>query len=234
MKHVSSFFVFLVVLSIFCFPVAAIEPGLDDLPEQPTEADPSYVSIDPNSISDFVEALDDAWDARNSDDDLEPTVPVVVIDPESIAAISDSISDSLAADSEPLVVSAGSISGGYYFVCDCALGSGIKFWVPSDFKADAIALSDSGLVNMTNQSIYLMPDNPSFGNYTIYASRFGKFQYRRNSSEYDYQDLNIRNISDTNISFLSDTLRAVPDSTYWIVLIAICILGFLIIAFFKR
>ena len=79
-----------------------------------------------------------------------------------------------------------------------------------------------------------MPDSSSFSGYTIYANRFGHFQYRRNSSGYDYQDLNITNISDTNISFLSDTPQAVPDSTYWIVLIAVCILGFLLIAFFKR
>lgn len=79
-----------------------------------------------------------------------------------------------------------------------------------------------------------MPDSSSFSGYIIYANRFGHFQYRRNSSGYDYQDLNITNISDTNISFLSDTPQAVPDSTYWIVLIAVCILGFLLIAFFKR
>ncbi len=87
---------------------------------------------------------------------------------------------------------------------------------------------------MSNSSIYLMPDSSSFSGYTIYANRFGHFQYRRNSSGYDYQDLNITNISDTNISFLSDTPQAVPDSTYWIVLIAVFVFWVFSLSLFLR
>ena len=145
----------------------------------------------------------------------EPTdPPPVVIDPQSISEIADVIGDVLAESQAPAAVSdsVGGISGGYYLIVDCALGRDVKFWLPSDFASGALAMDSRGLINMSNSSIYLMPD----------------------SSGYDYQDLNITNISDTNISFLSDTPQAVPDSTYWIVLIAVCILGFLLIAFFKR
>ena len=40
-------------------------------------------------------------------------------------------------------------------------------------KANGVmdALDDGGIVNMTNNSVYLMPDDSSLSSYTIYASR---------------------------------------------------------------
>ena len=242
MRYVSGFFTFLVALLLLCSSVFAVEPSMDDLSadsaEEATESIPSYVSLDPNTIQNFVDAFNNAWDSRDAAvESTEPTdPPPVVIDPQSISEIADVIGDVLAESQAPAAVSdsVGGISGGYYLIVDCALGRDVKFWLPSDFASGALAMDSRGLINMSNSSIYLMPDSSSFSGYIIYANRFGHFQYRRNSSGYDYQDLNITNISDTNISFLSDTPQAVPDSTYWIVLIAVCILGFLLIAFFKR
>ena len=238
MRHVSGFFSFLVVLLLLCSSVFASEFGVDDMPTDPaeeaTESLPSYVSLDPNTIQNLVDAFINAWDSRDALSDVDVTYPVIDISPDSVQSIAAGIGDAFADSQVPDVATNffGSVSGGYYFVADCALGRGVKFWVPADFASGSIARDGNGLVNMTNSSIYLMPDSSSLSGYTIYASRFGHFQYRR--AGYDYQDLNITNISDTNIAFLDSTLQAVPDSTYWIVLIVVCILGFLLIAFFKR
>lgn len=65
MRYVSGFFTFLVALLLLCSSVFAVESGMDDLPvdssEETTESLPSYVSLDPNTIQNFVDAFNDAW-----------------------------------------------------------------------------------------------------------------------------------------------------------------------------
>lgn len=125
------------------------------------------------------------------------------------------------------------LSGGYYFVCDCALGREVKFYIPSDFATGSLAIdSDGSLVNMTNTSIYLMPEDSRYQDYSIYAPRFGLFQYRLTS--YDYSDLAIRNISETNICFMENTPQAFSEFSLYIVLIVILGLGLLLLVFGKR
>lgn len=242
MKRVFSLLLVLGCLFGLCLPAYAVDDGQDS--SFPSEPEPSVptVALDDSSIQAIVDALVPSEPAGDDlSDDTEPTIPVVDLTPDTVDAISQavgaSVSDALAqaaADSEDSLVaySSSGISGGYYFVCDCALGSNVKFWVPSDFASGSLALDNGGIVNMTNNSVYLMPDDSSLSSYTIYASRFNHFQYRR--SGYDYSDLNIRNISDTNISFLSGTSRAIPEQTLFIVLIAVILLGVLLLAFIKR
>lgn len=94
-------------------------------------------------------------------------------------------------------VMAADLQGGYYFVADCALGSGMKFYVPADFANGSLTYDSSGyLFNLTASSIYLYcPDHPE---YTIYAPRFSSFQYRAGSG-YSYEDLNVTNVTESNL-----------------------------------
>lgn len=242
MKHVFSILLVIGCLLGICIPVFAVDTGEDDVAPSEVESTIPTVALDDNSIQAIVDALVPSEPVGDDlSDDTEPTIPVVELTPDTVDAISQavgaSVGDAFAqavADSEDSLVaySASGISGGYYFVCDCALGSGVKFWVPADFASGSLALDDGGIVNMTNSNIYLMPDNSSLSSYTIYASRFNHFQYRR--SNYDYADLNVHNISDTNISFLSGTSRAIPKQTLFILLIAVILLGVLFLAFIKR
>lgn len=195
------------------------------------------VALDPQSIQDIADAVNATEPPGDDVDSSAPTDnPVVELSPDSIGALSQAVSDALAAsvDSEnpsPLAAVSG-ISGGYYFVADCALGSSIKFWVPADFASGSIAFDGNNLINMTNSSIYLLSDS-GLTNYTIYAPRFSHFQYRRDNTS-GYSDLAIRSISDSNINFMEDTPQAIPDAVFWVVLISVVILGFLILAFLRR
>ncbi len=195
------------------------------------------VALDPQSIQDIADAVN-ATEPTGNDVDIDETtpIPVVNLSLDSIGALSQAVSDAMAASAasdvpSPLAAVSG-VSGGYYFVADCALGSSVKFWVPADFASGSIAFDGNNLINMTNSSIYLLSDS-GFTNYTIYAPRFSHFQYRRDNTS-GYSDLSIRSVSDSNIDFLDDTPQAVPDAVFWVVLISVVILGFLILAFIRR
>ncbi len=131
----------------------------------------------------------------------------------------------------PVSAASQDISGGYYFVCDCSLGSGIKFWVPADFATDSLALTGTGdLINMTNSTIYLMPDDDAYSAYSISASRFQTFRWRENYGDYQY--LNITAITETNLTFLEDTQPAVPiENILMLIGAALCILGCVLVIF---
>lgn len=105
------------------------------------------------------------------------------------------------------------LQGGYYFVADSSLGSGLKFYVPSDFANGSLTYDSSGyLFNLTASSVYLYcPDYPD---YSIYAPRFSGFQYRSGiGSGYTYLDLNATNITDTNLQiFEADPGRSLGSS----------------------
>ena len=195
------------------------------------------VALDPQSIQDIADAVN-ATEPTGNDVDIDETtpIPVVNLSLDSIGALSQAVSDAMAASAasdvpSPLAAVSG-VSGGYYFVADCALGSSVKFWVPADFASGSIAFDGNNLINMTNSSIYLLSDS-GFTNYTIYAPRFSHFQYRRDNTS-GYSDLSIRSVSDSNIDVLDDTPQAVPDAVFWVVLISVVILGFLILAFIRR
>lgn len=112
----------------------------------------------------------------------------------------------------------GTLAGGYYFVADCALGTGVKFYVPLEWAHDVFTLDRSGaLVNLSNSTCYAY--SPAFPDYTISCSRFGTFTYR--ASNYNTADLNITNISDTNIELLEDESRLPSDSDVLLLIAAL-------------
>lgn len=97
-----------------------------------------------------------------------------------------------------LLAVSGGLAGGYYFTADCALGSDLTFYVPLEWAHDVFTLDSSGApVNLSNNTCYAYcPDYPE---YTFNCSRFGTFTYR--ASNYNTTDLNITDISDTNMTF---------------------------------
>lgn len=126
---------------------------------------------------------------------------------------------------------AADLSGGYYIEGDSALGTGLRFYVPADFAAGSLTYDSSGyLFNLTASSIYLYcPDYPD---YTIYASRFSGFQYRQSSgSGYQYQDLNLRNVTAANVEILQEDPVQLPSTTSLLVgvVAAVCIVGAVLI-----
>lgn len=99
---------------------------------------------------------------------------------------------------------AAELQGGYYIVCDCALGSGVRFYVPASAAEGCLTYDSSGyLFNISNSTIYLY--SPDYPDYTFSASRFAGFQYRASSGAgYTYYDLNIRNVTDTNVEIYTE------------------------------
>ena len=100
-----------------------------------------------------------------------------------------------------LPASAAELQGGYVFTCDCALGSGVTFYVPTNYAAGSLTYDSSGnLFNLTSSTIYLY--SPDYPNYTFTASRFSTFTYR--ASNYDTQDLKIRNVQTQNVEIFTE------------------------------
>lgn len=99
---------------------------------------------------------------------------------------------------------ASDIDGGYFFIADCSIGDGVKFYVPSSFIGDLTTDSSGDVFNLSNSTIYLFcPDYPD---YSIRASRFSNFVFSYGSGyNPTTYDLNVSNIVDSNFSFLHDT-----------------------------
>lgn len=94
------------------------------------------------------------------------------------------------------------LSGGSYFVADSALGNALVFYVPVDYLNKLAYTSNGDLFNLSASSVYLYC--PSFPDYTIYAQRFSKFQFRPNSSGYTYADCNFTNVDPVAVSILQN------------------------------
>ena len=228
------------VICLCCCVVSATDVVTDDATLPPVATDPdtpsssSQVDLSPDTIDAIVDRLEPV--SNPPTEPIEVTEPIVTdppqvdLSPDAVddiaSAVGSAVSDAVSpdpVDDVPILYSSGGLVGGYYFVCDCALGNDVKFWIPADFARDSITIDSSGaLVNMTNSTIYLMPDDTTINdNYTIQAPRFSSFQYRWDSSGYTWSSLAITNISDTNISWLDDTPQAVPTSRYFVLLASI-------------
>ena len=118
------------------------------------------------------------------------------------------------------------LAGGYYITGDSAMGKGLTFYVPADYAAGSFTYDENGcLFNLTSSTIYLYcPDYPE---YTITASRFSGFQYRQASGAgYQYQDLNLKNVSATNVEIMEDSPSlALSLDKILIMILAVCIIG---------
>lgn len=248
-------FAFLVLCAVCCCisVVSATGSVVDDttLPVDVTDpvetSSAGEVSLSPDTIDTLIDGIDSivnpVTEPTEATEPVATEAPLVDLSPDAVqdiaGAVGSAVADAVApdpVDDVPILYASGGIVGGYYFVADCALGQGVKFWVPADFAQGSITMDSSGsLVNMTNSTIYLMPDDSSLNSvYTIQAPRFSSFLYRRDASGYTWSDLNISNISDTNISWLDDTVQAVPPSSYFVLIASILVIGFLALFAFKR
>lgn len=227
-------FASLLVLIICAFSVCVCaEPDstADTVPVEdvPVEAAPTIpvVALDP----DTVQAIADAVLPSESieEDSSEVTIPVVDLSPDTLDAISQAVEQALADSSAPEVPVNFSTeyTDGYYFICDCVLGEDLKIYVPVEFSVGSFAISDTGaLTNMTLKS-FETTVRIGHKSYTVKASSMGGLMYSENKflggGTIEFFDLN-ENVKESNISFLHNTPQAVPNSTYWIVLISIIII----------
>lgn len=118
------------------------------------------------------------------------------------------------------------LSGGYYLTGDSALGKGLTFYIPSDYAEGCLTYDSSGnLFNISQSTIYLYC--VEYPDYTISASRFSGFQYRQSSGGgYTSQDLNLKNIADTNVQIFDDhPLTALSTSSLLIMIAAVLVVG---------
>lgn len=165
------------------------------------------------------EGVVDAIVATDADDPVDPA-----------SGLEDSaVYENLEAGVSPLA-GVSTLAGGYYFVADCALGSDLKFYVPLEWAHDVFTFDSSGsLVNLSNTTCNAYC--PAYPDYTFSCSRFGTFTYR--ATNYNTTDLQIRNISETNIEILEDESRRISDSDL-LVLIAALIFVFGWVFMFRR
>lgn len=106
-------------------------------------------------------------------------------------------------DRDLRALASGDLSGGAYFIADCALGRKLRFYVPYEYASDVFSVDASGtLISLSNSSVYVYC--PSFPDYTIYFSRFSSAYYRTNSSS--TRELTITNVDleASTVSFASD------------------------------
>lgn len=183
----------LCLISMLVFPVSAVAILDGDVVDGDVSDPSASSSSDPSDPFDSEVPSDPQAPAQEDDSDL------------ALAAVTDAL------------------SGGFYFVADCALGSDVTFYVPVEWAYDRFALDPSGEpVNLSTSTCYAY--SPDYPTYTFSCSRFGSFTYR--SSNYDTQDLNVRNISDTNISFFDGNGIQLSESELQLLC---CILLFVVI-----
>ena len=185
-------------LIVFCLalvmPVSAADLSGGDL------TDGNAAVSDPAGVTDPTDPTDEPVAQETSQENSEAV---------AVLAVS-SVSDAL--------------SGGYYFVCDCALGSDLTFFVPLEWAHDVFTYDSSGApVNLSNNTCYAYC--PDFPDYTFSCSRFGTFTYR--ASNYNTSDLHITEVTDTNMSFFEGSGTSLSDSD---LVMLCCVLIFFVAA----
>lgn len=128
------------------------------------------------------------------------------------------------------------LAGGVYMqVTTRALGE-LLIYVPSNYQSKAFTFESGSkeVVNITSATItaYVVDQ----ASYSFRWSSFGRLQYRRNTSGYTYEDVNITDVLNTNIVFVesNDDLPPVPDSNMLQIIITFLLGGCLLCLFIKR
>lgn len=151
------------------------------------------------------------------------------------------VSETVPSDTEPvgqiqlgdpaLYTIGGSLSGGYYFDCNCSLGNGIRFYVPVEWAQDAFAIDSSGApVNMSSSTVYAYC--PAFPEYTFSASRFNTFTYRGDGLQ--STELRVTSVTESNIDFLKDTVSYPSDQEILILIFCLLFFGTTLSFFCRR
>lgn len=177
------------------------------------------------SVGDGAEMLDGESAALSPSDSAEDS--------------SDSV-DSVLADAYDspalLISSGGDIDAGCWFVATSAFGAGTshRFYFDREFASGSLIMDSLGFLwNNSQSSIYLYcPDYPD---YTIYAPRFGYFQYRTNDNNYNWADARIILDAESSSSLiLSDTQYRPSDASPVIVFLLSVLAFFGLIMILRR
>lgn len=163
----------------------------------------------------------------NATEVSDESIPVVT---ESVPVETESVSQIQLGDPALYSIS-GSLSGGYYFDCNCNLGTNLRFYVPVEWAQDALAVDSSGApVNMSSSTLYLYC--PAFPEYTFSAARFNTINYRGDGNQ--NTELRITSVTNSNINFLEDT--AGYPGTQKLGVLVVCLLLILVFQpiFFRR
>lgn len=127
------------------------------------------------------------------------------------------------------------LAGGYYITGDSALGNDLTFYVPADYASGSLTYDSSGnLFNLTSSNVYLYC--PDFPDYTIYAPRFSVFQYRTDGGYGStYVDLNLSDVSHTNVEILEDSPSMVISSDMLLMcVLAVLVMGLAVFVIYPR
>ncbi len=138
----------------------------------------------------------------------------------------------LVAGSVVLPAAGAELAGGYYITGDSALGNGLTFYIQSDYANGSLTYDSAGnLFNLTSASVYLYCTQ--YPDYQIYAPRFDVFQYREGTSGYTYEDLNLHNVTASNVIIYDEDPPILPDSnrTLVMILVVMMILGAILVIF---
>lgn len=129
------------------------------------------------------------------------------------------------------------LTGGGYIECDSSVGD-IVIVLPIQYIDRLLTFTTSGnLFNVSSNTINCIV----FINGVQYSARFNSFgtlQYRNSSSSYyDYVDIVTRDISDTNVVFVTESNRVNENyyfDTYQIAVLSllVCILFFVFLGWF--
>lgn len=177
------------------------------------------------SVGDGSEVLDSqsaSVSASDSTEDSFDSVDSVLVD---------------AYDSPALLISSGGdTNAGCWFVATSAFGGGAshRFYFDREFASGSLIMDSLGFLwNNSQSSVYLYcPDYP---NYTIYAPRFGYFQYRTNDNNYNWADARIIPDAESSSSLiLSDTQYRPSDASPVIVLLLSVLTFFGLIMILRR
>lgn len=177
------------------------------------------------SVGDGSEVLDSqsaSVSASDSTEDSSDSVDSVLVDSYDSPAL--------------LISSGGDTNAGCWFVATSAFGGGAshRFYFDREFASGSLIMDSLGFLwNNSQSSVYLYcPDYP---NYTIYAPRFGYFQYRTNDNNYNWADARIIPDAESSSSLiLSDTQYRPSDSSPVIVFLLSVLAFFGLIMILRR
>lgn len=124
-------------------------------------------------------------------------------------------------------VLAADLAGGYFIVADSVLGRNMKFYFSSDFSAGSLTYDDQGyLFNLSNTNVYLYC--PAYPETSMFAQRFSRFKYQTSTSGYvnTMEDLQLRNVTDTNVLILDSAPRMrLPDTDLLTLIFSVLLIG---------
>lgn len=128
------------------------------------------------------------------------------------------------------------LQGGYYIDCDTRQLGVLRIYVPINYTDGFLTLTNDGnLFNLSSSTVTCAAWNSNGTQYTVRFTSFSEPQYRL----YDYvssqyYDLNVSQISDTNVRILKDNPQIALDINFVYLFIIFALLVVILCQFMKR